>query len=240
MARPRYPKHSGPTPPPLPPIARTVGQVIAEALKLYGTRFFSCLVLGIPIAIGDPLSYGQSLSERIAILVALSPLFTLAYAEACSIESGTRFPRRAWGTALVVGTLVFIPAAATLGWFALLAIAWLGVAGWVVPVALHEGLGPWASVVRALQLARADLVHAIGSIAALVLVFGLTRNALAWLLREQAENTVRVSVFLADLVISPVVFLGSAIVYRDLAARVGTTRDDRQRARADAMGAPAE
>ncbi len=112
--------------------------------------------------------------------------------------------------------------------------------GWVVPVALHERLGIRATLVRAVELARADLVHAIGSIAALVLVFGLTRNALAWLLREQAENAVRVSVFLADLVVSPVVFLGSAIVYRDLVARVGTTRADRQRARAEAMGAPAE
>lgn len=240
MARPRYPKHSGPTPPPLPPIARTVGQVIAEALRLYGTRFFSCLVLGIPIAIADPLSYDRSLPERTAILVALSPLFTLAYAEACSLEAGHRFPRRAWSTALVVGTLVFVPAAATLGWFVLLGIAWLGVVGWVVPVALHEGLGVRASLVRAVALGRADLVHAVGSIAALVLVFGVTRNALAWLLREQAENTVRASVFLADLVISPVVFLGSAIVYRDLVARVGTTRADRLRARDEALGARAE
>jgi hypothetical protein len=240
MARPRYPKHSGPPPAALPPIARTVGQVIAETLKLYGTRFFACLVLGVPIAIADPLSFDRPLAERTAILVALSPLFSMAYAEACSIEAGHRFPRRSWLTAVALGTLVFVPAAATLGWFVLLGIAWLGVVGWVVPVSLHEELGVRASVARALALGRADLVHAVGSIAALVLVFGLTRNALAWLLREQAENTVRVSVFLADLVIAPVVFLGSAIVYRDLVARVGTTRVDRRRAREEALGARAE
>ena len=240
MARTRYPKHSGPPPPPLPPAARTVGQVVAESLKLYGSRFWWCLLLGLPIALADPLSYGRSVTERTVILIALSPLFTLAYAEACSIEGGARAPRRAWATALVVGTLVFVPSAATLGWFALLGVAWLGVLGWVVPVALHEGRGAGASLLRAVQLARADLVHAIGSIAALVLVFGLTRNALAWLLREQAENTVRASVFLADLVISPIVYLGAAIVYRDLVARVGTTRADRLRAREEAMGARAE
>jgi hypothetical protein len=240
VARRSYPRHAGPLPPALPPVARTVGQVVAEALKLYGTRFWSCLVLGLPIAIADPLAFDRPLVERSAVLVALSPLFTLAYAEACTIEGESRAPRRAWLVALGVGTLVFVPAAVTLGWFVLLGIAWLGLVGWVVPVAIHEALGLRACVRRALELGRADLVHAIGSIAALVLVFGLTRNALAWLLREQADNTVKVSVFLSDVVVSPVIFLGSAIVYRDLVARVGTTREQRLQARADAVAARAE
>ena len=71
------------------------------------------------------------------------------------------------------------------------------------------------------MLFRADMLHAVGGLAALVLVFVLTRAGMAWLLRAQADNTVRISIFVADLVISPVIFLGSAIVYRDLAARVG-------------------
>lgn len=237
MARARYPRHTGPTPPALPPAARTVGQVVAEALKLYGSRFWSCLALGLPIAIADPLAFDRPLGQRTAVLVALAPLFTLAYAEACAIEAASRPPRRSWLLALGLGTVVFVPAAATLGWFVLLAIAWLGVVGWVVPVALHEGLGVRATVRRALELGRADIVHAIGGIAALVLVFGLTRNVLAWLLRSQADNTVRVSVFLADIVISPLVFLGCALLYRDLVARVGTSRTDRLRARAEALAA---
>ena len=36
MARPRYPKSTGPLPPPLPPATRTVGQLVAEIVKLYG------------------------------------------------------------------------------------------------------------------------------------------------------------------------------------------------------------
>ena len=39
MARPRYPKSSGPLPPPLPPVTRTVGQLVAETLKLYGEHW---------------------------------------------------------------------------------------------------------------------------------------------------------------------------------------------------------
>jgi hypothetical protein len=240
VARPRYPKHTGPPPPPLPPIARTVGQVVAEALKLYGARFWSCLALGLPLAIADPLSFERSLGERTAILVALAPLFTFAYAEACTIEARSRPDRRRWTIALVLGTAVFLPAAATLGWFLLAGVAWLGVLGWVVPVVMNEGPGPTAAFRRALELARADLVHAIGGIATLVLLFGITRNMLAWLLREQADNAIRVSVFLADLIVSPVIYLGATIVYRDLVARVGTTRAERLRARSDAVSPRAE
>ena len=57
MARPRYPKHAGPPPAALPPVARTVGQVIAETLKLYGNDFLRCLVLGIPFAMGTLLTH---------------------------------------------------------------------------------------------------------------------------------------------------------------------------------------
>src|SRR6478672_4175842 len=40
-----------PLPPPLPPETRTVGQLVAEALKLYGARFWPALALGIGPAI---------------------------------------------------------------------------------------------------------------------------------------------------------------------------------------------
>jgi hypothetical protein len=53
-----------------------------------------------------------------------------------------------------------------------------------------------------------------------VIVFVLTRVMLAFLLREQADNTVRAAVFVADLVISPLLFLGAALLYFDQAARV--------------------
>ncbi|MGI8973354.1 MAG: hypothetical protein ACR2HI_04160, partial [Gaiella sp.] len=67
------------------------------------------------------------------------------------------------------------------------------------------------------------------------LLFGLTRLALGLLLRSQADNTLRVSIFLADLVIAPILFLGAALLYVDLAARVGTTRDERARRRGEAV-----
>ena len=47
---------------------------------------------------------------------------------------------------------------------------------------------------------------------------------------SQADATVRVSIFLADVVVSPLLYLGGAIVYVDLAARVGLFRDERSAA----------
>ena len=55
------------------------------------------------------------------------------------------------------------------------------------------------------------------------------------LLSSQADATVRVAIFLADVVISPLLFLGAAIVYVDLVARVGLSRDDRRRLRQAAL-----
>ena len=79
-----------------------------------------------------------------------------------------------------------------------------------------------------MELGRADYVHAAGSFATLALLFGLTRLALGLLLQSQADATVRVAIFLADVVISPLLFLGAAIVYVDLVARVGLSRADRR------------
>ena len=253
MARPKYPKHTGPPPPPLPPIARTVGQVIAESLKLYGDNFFASLVLGIPFGVstilthwlgsngyvlrspGEGNSFDRKLLEQSLVLVALAPFFTAAYVRACLLEGRERICAGRVALTLVVGTIVFLPAAFTLGWFNLIGVAWLGAVGWVVPVLVHERLAVGPACRRALTLFRADPAHAIGGVAALVVVFGVTRGLLEFLLRDQAGNGVVAAAALADLVISPVIFLGSALVYRDLAARVGTTREDRARARAEAL-----
>ena len=50
----------------------------------------------------------------------------------------------------------------------------------------------------------------------------------------------RVSIFLADLVVSPLLYLGAAIVYVDLVARVGVDREERRRLRDAAFGRAAK
>ena len=78
-----------------------------------------------------------------------------------------------------------------------------------------------------MRLARADYVHALGSLATLVIVFVLTRLVLLLLLHGQANATARIAAFLADLVISPVILVGAALLYFDQAARVRYSPDER-------------
>jgi hypothetical protein len=55
------------------------------------------------------------------------------------------------------------------------------------------------------------------------------RVPLAFLLRSQADNTVRAAVFLSDVVVSPLLFIGAAMLYVDQAARVVDSGDPRPR-----------
>ena len=235
MSRPRYPKSSGPLPPPLPPATRTVGQLVAETLRLYGQRLLPCLLLGLPVAIVDQFLLDLTRAERIVPLLVAAPLLSLAYASACAIRQDELPGPARWVTAVLVGTVTFVPAALLLPWFTIAAVLYLGLAAHAVPVVMAEGVGPIGSLRRTLALGRADYVHAAGGLATLALLFGLTRLALGLLLRSQADNTLRVSIFLADLVIAPILFLGAALLYVDLAARVGTTRDERARRRGEAV-----
>lgn len=220
MARPRYPKQDGTRPDALPPETRTVGQLVAETLRLYGRRFWASVPLGIPVAAADQLSLGRPVQTRILVLIVLAPLFTFAYSVAVRISTPEKPSTRALIVALATGAVIFLPAAFFFPWFALAAVAWLGFAGLVVPVAMIEGAAPVAAVGRAFRLARADYIHALGSLATLVIVFVLTRLALGLLLQSQADNTLRIAVFLADLVLSPILFLGAALLYFDQVARV--------------------
>jgi hypothetical protein len=132
--------------------------------------------------------------------------------------------------ALTAGTLVFLPAAALIPWFKLAVVLWLALVGLVVPVALVERASFRESFRRALALGRVDYVHAAGSLAALVVVFGLSEYGLTLVLHSQADNAVRTAVFLADTVLGPLLFLGGAVLYVDQKARLGSReRDGKER-----------
>jgi len=209
---------------------------VAQAIELYQRNFFRALVLGVPIAVVDQLVADLSYAGRAAALVAASPFFSLAYAGACAIRQDERPPLRVWISAVALGVVTFLPAALCFSWFALLAVLWLGLAGHAVPVEMEERLQQVADLRRTFELGRADYVHAAGSFATLAILFALTRLALGLLLSSQADATVRVAIFLADLVLSPLLFLGAAIVYVDQVARVGLSREERRRLRLGVTG----
>jgi hypothetical protein len=214
-------------PPPLPPAERTVGQVVAETIRAYGERFWRVLPLGIPVAIVDQLSVRQSPGLQMVIWWAATPLFVAAYVYACSLMLGAR-PNR---TAVALGVLLFLPFPALRALFILPGIAWFALLGLAVPAAMVEGLRLRDALVRGRQLALTDYAHALGSLAALVVVVGVAATTLSALLHSQGDNGQRAAVLVSDLVLSPLLFLGAALLYLDQSARVGSDASDRRRRR---------
>jgi hypothetical protein len=217
-----------PLPPPLPPARRTVGQLVAESIRLYGRHFVRALPLGVFVAAINQLTVEV---DRLAVggaLLLTAPIFSAAYAYACQLEIESPASRRAWLIAIPVGALVFVPAALLFPWFALAAVLWLALFGLAVPVAMRESTSFTASLRRGLALGRVDYIHAAGSLATLVILFFLTRAGLALLLESQADNTVRTAIFLSDAVIAPLLFLGGAILYVDQDARL-RLRDEQRK-----------
>jgi hypothetical protein len=230
-------------PPPLPPAERTVGQLVAETIRAYGAMFWRVLPLGIPLAIVDQLSVRQTAGMQMVVYWAATPLFVAAYVRACSLLHGVRPTRVAIGVAV----LIYLPFPALRAVYILPGLAWFAFMGLAVPAAMIEHLRFRDALVRGRQLGLADYVHALGSLATLVIVVGVAADTLSAILHTQGDNGQRVAVFLSDLVLSPLLYLGSALLYTDQAARVGSRRPHRRSRRdadfhppldADATGRP--
>jgi len=214
-------------PPPLPAGERTVGQLVAESIRAYGNQFWRSLALGLPLALIGLLGLGAD-SQVIGLWI-FSPLFTGAFIAASVLVLHPPADRRRRVRAFLVGMLVWLPVPLLLRLYILPALAWLAFYGFAVPVVLVEGLGVRAALNRARKLGAADYVHALGSMSALVIVVGLSYLVLVGLLRSQAETAQQVAGFLSTLLVSPLLYLGTAMLYLDQAARIDAPQSDRAR-----------
>jgi hypothetical protein len=218
----------------LPPAERTVGQLVAETIRAYGDNFWRALPLGIPIAVSTQLSLGHSETAQMFILFAFGLLIAASFVGACHLVLGAPPTFRAY----LLAVLIFAPVPFLVRLIVLPAVAWLALFGLAVPASLVEGLGFRRALERGRRLGTADYVHALGSLAAVVIVVGVSELTLIALLRSQGENGQRVAHALADLVLTPLLYLSGALLYVDQAARIGSRRPDR-RSRADADLHPA-
>jgi hypothetical protein len=200
----------------LPPAERTVGQLVAESIRFYGSRFWAVLPLGLPFVVVDVVGIGRSVDVQTLLLWACAPLFCAAYVRAAQLVLGGRPTPAAFVAALVV----FLPFPILVRLYVLPGVVWLGLFGLAVPAAVFERLPLVAALRRGRQLSGADLAHAIGGMAALALVYGVSRAFLLVLLHTQGDQTQTIALVLADLVLSPLLFVGPALLYVDQAARV--------------------
>jgi hypothetical protein len=231
MGRPRYPAKTA-TPPPLPPERRTVGQLIAESIRLYYLRFWQALPLGlaaIPFVVAEHFYGGAhdgvpSAAHLGLVLAIESPVFAAAYVAACRIVVGGDATPGRLGRAFALGVAVF----ACFRLLAVLAVIpgllWLSLVGLAVPVVLAEDASPGRALRRSVELARADFAHALGGLVGLALVTFLAAATLAILLHTEAANSSLVAITLAQGVLLPILLLGSAMLYVDQTARLRLKR----------------
>lgn len=207
-------------PPPLPPEQRTVGQLVGEAMRIYGAHFWKGLALGVPVVAINAFAWTASGDVLYLILPLTALLVSASYVGAISLVSGVPLRSRAALDGYGVAVLVFLPFPLLAAIYVLPGIAWLALIGLAVPAAVVEGIGVRASFARGFRLARADFVHVLGGLATLALVVFITQFSLYFVLREFAESTRIAAAALASLVVSPLVFLGAAVLYGDQEARL--------------------
>ena len=224
----RAKREERPLPPPLPPARRTVGQLVGEAIRAYGARFWQGLVLGIPVVAANALVWQRSSDDfGLVVLPATALLISVSYVLAVAHVNRVSLRSRRGALAYGVAVLVFLPVPLLVAVFILPGLVWLSLFGLAVPAVLVEGLGVRAAFRRGFALARVDFVHVLGGLATLALVLIISQFSLYFVLREYADNTRMIAAALAALVVSPVVFLGSALLYVDQEARLGS-RDERR------------
>ena len=200
----------------LPPAERTVGQVVAEAIRAYGEHFWQLLPLGLVVVGVDLASLHRGLGLQTLILWAFAPLFAGAYVRAASVVRGEPWAWSAFWAAL----LVFLPFPILLRLYLLPGLIWFGLLGLAVPAAVAESLGVRDALRRGWQLSSADRVHAVVGLVTLGLVYFVSRYALLVLIHGFGGQGQTVAAILADLVLAPLVFVGAVLLYEDQAARV--------------------
>ena len=69
------------------------------------------------------------------------------------------------------------------------------------------------ALARGIELAKVDYVHVLGTLVTLVITYHLTGGVLYLLLHGTSKLQLGIAGFLATVVISPMIFLGSVLVY---------------------------
>ena len=221
MARWSYPQRSAePLPAPLPPETRTVGQLVAETLRLYGANFWRAIALGI--LPGTLTIVGALLppTARYTVTPTLgAAILSISFVGAACIVAGRRPDTSTLGTAFLCGLVTFVPVPFLIVIFVLPALAWMAFVMLSVPAAVAEELPLRAALARGVQLARVDYVHVLGALATVAILALLSQTMLFLLLRGAGDATLWAASFLASLVVAPLIMLGAALVYEDQKAR---------------------
>lgn len=220
-----------PRPQALPPETRPIGQLVAETLQLYGRRFWACLALGAGPTAFTLVAGVLDGPLAIAFVVLVGPLL-LSAVLALATSLAAQVDRSRFSVAVLAGIPALVPLSTSrLVVFPsvyLIALAWYAFFGLAGPAALIEGRGAVDSLRRSVRLARADYIHALGSVATLAILVVICVFMLFLLLAIVADEALQIAALLAVFVVSPIFFLGTALLYFDQAARLESRRRKRK------------
>ncbi len=214
-----------------------LSELLAETVRLYGHRFGAAIGLGLPVG----GAFLATLVVPVALdIVVLAIVFTVSYAAAARLTAGDPF-WEAWAQVglrlpilLVLTIVVAVPFAVAVTQLFLLvpAVAWLGLTGFSIPVAMlerdpNEGnlfqrVG--FALSRALSLARVEPLHAIGIAAALVIVYIVLGIVLTSALIGFGDNGREVAIAIAQVILAPLFFLGLSVLYFEQKVRALSSR----------------
>jgi hypothetical protein len=204
----------------LPPAERTVGQLVAETVRFYGDHFWPSLALGAaPAAVAVVFTHVSRHLQLVLAPTLAGALVSAAYVAACVLVLDRRPSRPRLAAIWLAGWLVFAPVPFLVLAYIVPGLIWLAALGLVVPVLVVEGGSLGRSIARAWRLARADFVHAIGSLFTLAVVVVLSQSVLVFVLRGFGDSGASAALFLASVVLSPLLFIGTALLYVDQEAR---------------------
>ena len=210
-----------------------LAEVLAETVRLYGERFRA--VLGMGVVLAGSFVVADLIGHVFGFVTIAALAFTLSYGAAARIVAGDRFGE-AWAQVglripvlLVLSLIVAVPF--VLGridpLLFIFAVAWLAFVGLSIPVAMLERdpeATSWYSRIafalsRSVGLARAEYLHALGIVAALVILYLVLGPILAVLLVGFAENGRFAAITIANGVLGPFFFFGLTVLYFEQRAR---------------------
>lgn len=206
--------------PAIDPAERSIGQLVADTIRFYGSHFWPSLALGVGPAVLAVVASQLGRVPAVAVSAGGAVvIFTASYVAASAMVTGARPSWATISAAMMVGILVYLPAPFLFLLFLIPGIAWFALFGLAVPAAVAEQLGVGDALRRGWQLGRVDFVHALGTLGTLGLLVFLTGQVMAFVIHGASGEAIQIALYLATLVLTPLLFLGAAHLYYDQLAR---------------------
>jgi len=208
-----------------------LGEVFAETIRVFGERIWFAFGLGLAVAaaIGLAAAIRNDLVTVAIFTWGFAALYALAvrYVEGDSVGAALRLVGARAPVLFVLGLVVTLPL--SLGIIdplvGLVAAFWLGIMGFAIPVAVtEEATGGFAQRIagalrRSVAIGRAAYLHAVGVVAAFVIVYGILGRLLISALGGFADNGLVAAVLITEGFLLPFLFLGLAVLFFEQRSR---------------------